>query len=181
MRKSLIFTIPIAFLLMGVSGCGPLVMPMVMRLDQKSQQKVDIIWTRSLQPIDRLDRQGLLDVLVVAQLHHLGVDRLQYRSEKDIGPNHVVMEVFFDRAKPEVDRFVVKVHDRNWKLLRREQFSRAEIEQTMHDLNMMVKDGKGHPTQVILATEEKHKEMKQRIKLIRQIIATEEHPEGAKQ
>ena len=121
----------IAFVL---TGCGPLVLPMVQRLEPADQQRVDQEWSNLLSPVDRVDRQTLLDVLLVCQLHALGVDRLSMHSEKAYPGGTVVMEVFYDRANPKVDRYEVGIYDGAWNLVRREAYRPQEIEAALREL-----------------------------------------------
>jgi hypothetical protein len=62
------------------------------------------------------------------------VDTLTLRSEKRFAGGRVVMEVHFDRAKPDDDRFVVTVFDPAGAVARQERYARAEVEQTAREL-----------------------------------------------
>lgn len=117
-------------------GCAIMTQPMVARLRPDFQQEVDAAWSRVLIPPNHLTRQQLLDVVVAGELHHLGIDRLALRSEKQNSGGTVVLEVHFDRHRPEHDRFEVFVYDALWTLLRHERYSRAEIESTHKALFM---------------------------------------------
>ena len=95
-----------------VVGChGPLTKPMVDRLDEETQQKVDDAWLNMFTPPDRLDRTLLLDVILSGQLHQYGVDYLRLVSEKHVGDGLVVMEVRYDREDPAFDEFSVSYVD----------------------------------------------------------------------
>src|SRR5438552_799045 len=91
------------------SGCGPLLFPMPMRLDPQRQQQVDSAWNAMLTPVNRLDRQTLLDCVVIMQLYQSGVDRFTARSEKLTSAGKVEMTIEFDRQKPEADQFAIRV------------------------------------------------------------------------
>src|SRR5262249_2083604 len=89
-----------------LSGCGGiLTVPMVQRLDPEAQQQVDGIWSNLLTPPNRLDRTLLLDALMANQLHESGVDELRMVSKKRVGDGLAVMEVDFERERPEADGF----------------------------------------------------------------------------
>ena len=45
------------------------------------QKKISASWEKALQPVDRLDRQAILDALICTQAYQMGVDRLHFRSE----------------------------------------------------------------------------------------------------
>lgn len=110
-------------------GCGPLTKPMVDRLDEETQQKVDDAWVNMLTPPERLDRTLLLDVILSGQLHQFGVDYLRLVSEKHIGLGLVVMEVRYDREDPAFDEFTVTYLDSEGYEVRRERFTREDVEE----------------------------------------------------
>ena len=123
--------LPLALL---AAGCGPLDRTMPPRLDPAGQKDVDAAWDAALAPVGKHDRRQWLDALVGTQAYQTGVDTLTLRSEKAFAGGRAVMEVSFDRAKPDDDRLVVTVFDREGKAVRREQYTRAEVEQTTKDL-----------------------------------------------
>ena len=92
-------------------GCGPMTVPLPQRLDPESQKIIDDGWSRTLTPPDKLGHQDLLDVLVGTQAYQLGVDSFMFRAEKRYAGGKVVMEVAYDRARPDDDRFQVTVID----------------------------------------------------------------------
>jgi hypothetical protein len=104
------------------------------RLEPEVQKKIDEGWEKALAPVDHLDRQAMLDALIFTQAYQDGVDRLSFYSEKKFSGGLVVMEIHFDRAKPDDDRFEVVVQDPNGKELRRLRYTRPEIESTARDL-----------------------------------------------
>src|SRR5687767_4309953 len=95
--------------LLTLPSCGPMLLPAVHRLDPDTQFHVNNAWNNMLTPPARLDRDLLLDVILARQLHTLGVDRLDFRSEKDTSPGKVVMTVRYDRAYGTDSRFTVSV------------------------------------------------------------------------
>lgn len=118
----------------SISGCGPLDRPMPARLDDEGQKEVDVAWNAALEPVGKYDRQRWLDTLVGTQAYQNGVDSLTFRSEKAFAGGRVVMEVLFDRTKPEEDRFVVTVLDKAGATIRQEKYNRADVEQTAREL-----------------------------------------------
>lgn len=111
-------------------GChGPLTKPMVDRLDEETQTKVDAAWTSMFTPVDRLDRTLLFDSILSGQLHQFGVDYLRLVSEKKVGDGLVVMEVRFDLEEPSFDQFSFTYVDGDGSELRRERFTREEVEE----------------------------------------------------
>src|SRR5438874_9852101 len=95
--------------LLLLPGCSPLGFPMPMRLDPQGQQQVDSAWNAMLTPLNRLDRQTVLDCVVIMQLYQFGVDRFTARSEKQTSAGKVEMTIAFDRQKPEADQFAIRV------------------------------------------------------------------------
>jgi hypothetical protein len=139
-----------------LSGCGPLQRPMPTRLDQEGQKQIDQSWDEALTPVDRLNRQQVLDVLVSSFAFEVGVDRLAFRSEKEFRGGLVVMEIHYDRRKPDGDRFEVTVFDGGGKELRHERYSRQDVEQTCHVFYDQLSSD--HPTQQERAARWKHVE-----------------------
>ena len=115
-------------------GCGPMQMPMPVRLDAEAQKKIDQTWDKALTPVGRFGHQGLLDFFVLTQAYQSGVDKLTFRSEKKVALGMVVMEIEYDRLKPIEDRFEVKIYDLAGNLLRQERYSREEVEGSSRDL-----------------------------------------------
>lgn len=126
------------FLLVLAVGCqGPLTKPMIDRLDDESQAKIDEVWDNMVTPPNRVDRTLLLDVLLSAQLYQHGVDSLRFVSEKDVGENLVVMEIRFDREDPQFDEFSVTVIDPKGREVRRERYGRDDINK---EINLLFGD-----------------------------------------
>jgi hypothetical protein len=117
--------------------------PLPVRLDPETQKAIDDGWNRALSPPDKLGHQELLDVLVGTQLYQLGVDFFMFRAEKRFANGKVVMEVAFDRARPDDDRFQVTVLDSSGRVVRAENFARQEVDQTYHDLFEIPRDDGG--------------------------------------
>jgi hypothetical protein len=118
----------------AVVGCGPMTSPMPARFDAEAQKKIDDGWDRAFERSGKLDRQELLDVMVGLQAYQLGVDTFHLKATKKFAGGTVVMEVTFDRAKPDDDRFEVSVYDAAGKLVRKERYNRKEVEETYNAL-----------------------------------------------
>lgn len=130
----ILLLVPAAALIL-IAGCGPLQMPLPERLDPETQTKIDEGWSKAFAPVNRFDHQGLLDVMVGARAYQLGVDSLAMKSEKRFAGGRAVMEVQYERTKPEQDRFEVTIYDDRGKMLRSERFDRSEIEATYRTLH----------------------------------------------
>jgi hypothetical protein len=113
-----------------LSGCGPTERPMPARLDEETQKKIDEAWEKALAPVNHLDHQQWLDTFVLTGAFEAGVNRLSFRSEKEFSGGLVVMEVHYDRQKPDDDRFEMSVFDHAGKRLRHERYTRVELQQT---------------------------------------------------
>jgi hypothetical protein len=136
-------------------GCGPMQMPMPVRLDANAQKNIDQTWDKALTPVGRFDHQGLLDFFLLTQAYQAGVDKLTFRSEKKVALGMVVMEIEYDRLKPDEDRFEAKLYDPAGNLLRQERYSRQEVEGSnrdllvrTNDLENKIDDGHGTPAEV---------------------------------
>jgi len=114
-------------LVMCLSGCA-MYSPMTPRLSAEDQHQVDRMWDNMLTPADRLNRQTLLDTDVQFWLYTCGVDRLRMKSEKYFKGGTAVMEIDCDRANPDADEFSITVLDGRGRTVRRERYSRAEVE-----------------------------------------------------
>jgi hypothetical protein len=126
-------------------GCGPMKSPLPQRFEPETQKVIDESWNRAFTPQDKLGRQELLDVMVGVQAYQLGVDTFTLRAEKKFDGGKVVMEVAFDRAKPDGDRFEVGVYDAAGKLVRTERYARKEIEETYNALFVVPAENAGVP------------------------------------
>jgi hypothetical protein len=109
--------------------------PMPPQLPADSQKEIDAAWDKALTPPENLDRQAFLDALIVSQAFQVGVDRLHFKSEKDYSDGLVVMEIHFDRAKPNEDRFDVVIRNKAGKEVRRLTYKRTEVETAFRDLH----------------------------------------------
>jgi hypothetical protein len=107
---------------------------MAPRVDDDTQKRIDEAWENALAPVDRLDHQQLLDVMIATGAYQRGVDKLAFRSEKRFTGGTVVMEVTFDRAEPDKDRFVVTVSDKAGKQMRQDVYGREAVEKTYQEL-----------------------------------------------
>lgn len=111
-------------------GClGPLSRPMIERLDEKEQAAVDQSWKNLLADPAGVDHTLLLDVLLASGLYQYGIDRVQFRSEKDLAEGLVQMEVSFDRSLPANDRFAVSFISADGKNRWTEQYTREEVDE----------------------------------------------------
>lgn len=137
------------------AGCnGPLTKPMIDRLDEKSQAKIDEVWENMVTPPDQLDRTLLLDVILSAQLYQHGVDSMRFVSEKTVGDGLVVMEIRFDREEPLFDEFCVSYIDRRGRELRRERYSRDDINDEIQILFEAAAEGGVDPDADVEMTDE---------------------------
>lgn len=117
--------------LLIIASCGPLQVPMGRQLDQNQQAAVDAGWQRALEFDDELGRQGWLDMMVGTLAFEHGVDRFHFKSEKEVGARLVVMEVWFDRSKPDDDAFEITVFDDERKIVRKERYTRSDVEESI--------------------------------------------------
>lgn len=155
-----------------VVGChGPLGKPMVDRLDDETQMAVDEVWLKMFTPVDRMDRSLLLDVIVAGQLHTYGVDYLQLSSQKRVGDGLVVMDVGFDRDQPEFDEFSVRYVDGRGREVRRERFSRAEVEESFAFLFGQVQAALETEALTPEEVESRQAEWEARMEEIREVLA----------
>lgn len=120
----------IAMLSIAACGCGPMFAPLSTPLSEADQKQVDAMWDNMLTPVNRIDRQTLLDTISVFWMFQLGVDRLHLRTEKYLKHGTVIMEADCDRASPQTDEFTVTVLDEQGRTLRRERYSRSDVEDT---------------------------------------------------
>lgn len=113
-------------------GCVfPLPIPTVRRVDAKMDPQINKAWSRLLATPDRADRVLLLDAIVLGQMHEIGVDSVEFTSEKRVPGGTVQMEVHFQREHPEIDGFCFTQFDSEQNVLRRERYSLDEVhEQT---------------------------------------------------
>jgi hypothetical protein len=117
-------------LMVGLSGCGPLFAPMQPRLSAEDQRKVDQMWDNMLTPVGHVDREALLDANVAYWMFTIGVDRMHLTSEKYFTGGTAVMEMDCDRANPDADEFTITVLDLRGRTVRRERYTRAEVEES---------------------------------------------------
>jgi hypothetical protein len=128
--KLILLALPFA-----VAGCSPVGMvPIVVPVDPDLQAEIDQEWRNMLSPPNRLDRTLLLDTIVAYQLHHLGADRVAYRSEKVIDGMTVVMHVTHERTRPEAGAFELFVYDRDGRIVRWETYTAGEVLDHAHEM-----------------------------------------------
>ena len=164
-------------------GSGPMGSgPMPPRLEADEQKKIDDAWENALTPVDHLDRQTTLDTLLVAQAFQAGVDKLTFHSEKKFSGGVVVMEIHFDRTKPNDDRFVVTVRDVGGKELRHLVYNRTEVESAYHELNDPRLAGQPGPNQPPLqpADANKRAEVQKRLAAVDKLFPKPDEPKAGK-
>ena len=125
------FSVSTALLALLLSGCGPMVMPMTPRMTPEDQRALDEMWNNMLTPVSRVDHQTLLDTMIAYWLYQWGVDRLRLSSDKYLSAGKVSMELDCDRANPDSDQFTVTVTDDRGRTVRRERYTRREVEDTV--------------------------------------------------
>ena len=119
-------------LMLLTSGCACFsIKPMPDRLSDEAQRQLDYSWEHLVAHEADVERTTLLDVVLVMQAWHQGVDRLYLRSEKHVGNMLVIMETDFDRADPDGDVFAVSFLDPSGDVVRRETFTPAELDDTL--------------------------------------------------
>jgi hypothetical protein len=103
-------------------------------LCEEDQKMLDGMWNNMLTPVNRVHHQTLLDTTLVNMMFQLGVDRLHLVSEKHLEHGKAVMEIDCDRASPKSDQFTIAVLDDRGRTLRRERYSRLEVEESAQAL-----------------------------------------------
>ena len=121
-----------------LTGCGPMFLPATVPLSPEEQKQVDSMWDNLLSPVNRVNRQTLLDAILVYWLFQSGVDRLHMTSETYFAHGKAVMEIDCDRANPQADQFSITVLDDRGRTQRRERYSRADIEKSAADLSVAI-------------------------------------------
>jgi hypothetical protein len=181
MRRTL-FLAALAVSTVAVVGCGPMGSgPMPPRLEADEQKKIDQAWEDALNPVDHLDRQATLDALVVSQAFQAGVDRLSFHSEKEFSGGVVVMEIHFDRAKPNDDRFEVTVRDQTGKELRHLVYNRSEVETTYRELNDPRYSGQAQPNPPLQGVDaNKRADVQKRVEAVEKLFPKVEADKGQK-
>ena len=158
-------------------GCGPMdSSPMPPRFEADAQKKIDDTWENAVNPPEKLDRQALLDAVIWTHAYQAGVDRLLFRSEKDFSGGIVVMEIHFDRSKPNDDRFEIKILDKEQKLVRELTYNRAEIEKAHKELHNPKNSNVRGPNDPPLAPDEvkKREEVQKRIAAVEALFPKQE-------
>jgi hypothetical protein len=151
------------------------------RLEDAEQKQVDESWDKALDPVDKLDRQALLDALILSQAYQAGVDKLTFRSEKKCAAGTVIMEIHFDRAKPDQDRFDLRVVAANGQIVRELSYNRKEVETTYKELHDPKFDPDRQPPQPLQGDEvRKREEVKKRIEAVVQLFPKRDGEEPAK-
>lgn len=170
----------LALCTISLVGCGPMGSgPMPPRLDPEQQKNIDDSWNKALSPPNNLDNQAILDALILTSAYEIGVDRLMFRSEKALSGGTVVMEVHFDRAKPNDDRFELKILDKTGRELRHVVYNREQVETTYKELNDKKFAGPRGGNDPPLAPDEgkKREEVQKRIAAVEQIFPKRDEPQ----
>ncbi|HEX3147701.1 MAG TPA: hypothetical protein VHR66_06430 [Gemmataceae bacterium] len=174
-----VLVVAAALAIIPIVGCGPMGSgPMPPRLQADEQKKIDDAWENALAPVDHLDRQAVLDTLIVSQAFQAGVDRMEFHSEKKFSGGLVVMEIHFDRAKPNDDRFEITIRDAAGKELRHLVYNRTEVETTYQELSDP-KYAKQPPPNVPVDAK-KREEVQKRIEAVEKLFPKPEEPKPAK-
>jgi hypothetical protein len=167
----------VGLLAVSLVGCGPMGSgPMPPRLEADAQQSINNAWENAINPPERVERQPLLDALILTQAYQAGVDRLLFHSEKDFSGGTVVMEIHFDRLRPNDDRFEVRILDKTGMTLRELTYNRAEIEKAYRELRDPKYANQRGPNDPPLAPEEEMKraEVQQRMAAVEAIFPKQE-------
>jgi hypothetical protein len=86
------------------------------------------MWDSMLTPAQRLDRDTLLDAIVLNQLHDVGVDEIHMCSTKKLTDGRVVvMNVQFERDDPATDQFTFALKNRWGWTLRKERYTGKQV------------------------------------------------------
>jgi len=180
MKQSSRFFLLALIMVLPTGGCGPLQSPMPVRFEADQQAAIDDAWNDAFEPVDRLDNQHLLDALMTSRAYEAGVDRLMLRSEKQCAAGLVVMEVLYDRAVPGSDSFIVTLKNTRGRVLRREHYSREQVETTYRELFVEApqlaqrRDGSLPPGQ-----EQRRSELQERLATCESLFPTFEHEQPA--
>jgi len=171
-----------ALSVLAVAGCGPMGSgPMPPRLEDAEQKQVDESWDKALTPVDKLDRQAVLDALILSQAYQAGVDKLTFRSEKKCAAGTVVMEIHFDRSKPDQDRFDFRIVAADGRVLRELTYNRQEVETTYKELHDPKFDPDRQPPQPLQGDDvRKRDEVKKRVEAVVQLFPRRDGEEPAK-
>ncbi|HKB03967.1 MAG TPA: hypothetical protein VKD90_17220 [Gemmataceae bacterium] len=172
----------LALAVLALAGCGPMGSgPMPPRLQDDEQKQVDESWDKALTPVDKLDRQSVLDALVLSQAYQAGVDKLLFRSEKKCAAGTVIMEIHFDRSKPDQDRFDFRVVAADGRVVRELTYNRQEVETTYKELHDPKFDPDRQPPQPLQGNEvQKRAEVKMRVEAVIQLFPKRDGEEAAK-
>jgi len=124
MKFAVLLTVAIS-----LAGCrGVVLSPMMSHLEPEEQRRVDTMWNNMLTPVDRIDRELLLQVLASYPELQAGADKTHIVAEKQFSGGRVVMEVDCDRVNPSLDQFTFTVLDDRGRTVRRERYSRSDTE-----------------------------------------------------
>lgn len=159
MRRVIPWTGLVACCAVVVIGCGPMTGPMPQRMPDDQQKEIDHAWDTALTPVKKHDRQTWLDVMVLAHAYQTGVDELHLRSVKKWSGGTVVMEIHTDRAKPFDEGFALTVSDRGGNVIRKETYTRDEVERAAKDFEDANRNSGLHPPEQKVWLEERCKQV----------------------
>ena len=124
----------VVFLMFAAGGCNaPTIKPITPRLSASEQSEADREWHNMFTPPDRVEREPLMGALVFFEMYQHGVDRADYHAEKMVDDKRVVIDMHFQRERPQEDGIYVSVFGPEGQILRSERFSREEIEKLETD------------------------------------------------
>ncbi len=127
--------------LLFLCACQTRLHPVVMPIDDETRARVNELWNAVLKSPAAPDRELVLDAIVMGELHHMGVDRFWFRSEKKFEGGWVVLSNYYDRSAFQEGQFTVEVFDHDRLLLSRLTYSDKEVIQVMNDLRRVVFKG----------------------------------------
>ena len=121
--------------LMVFAGChGMTIKPMPERMNEQAQSNWDEAWRHFAASQPNILREEILDVMLVRQAWHVGVDTLEMRSMKRIGSHKIVMETTYDRSRPDDDAFTITFLDVYNRPVRTERYSAEELSKALDSL-----------------------------------------------
>ena len=119
-------------------GCEGLdASPMAYRADESAQRVRDEYWRNLIASQGMLDRDKFLHALMEHQPFQFGIDTLRLSSRKVSDGQAIEMEITYERSKPSWDAFSVIIRAENGEVIRREVYSREDVEQQKMDFGLV--------------------------------------------
>ena len=115
-------------------GCAPIAVPLPQRLTDVERASITDEWVRVLDAPRPVGRQALLDLLLLQCVYYFGMDRIDYRAEKDLASGRLVIEVHADAAHRDADSLTLTRSGPDGSVVRVERWTRAEVERTSDEL-----------------------------------------------